>query len=261
MNDYGDYAPEIDYFVHRICTPSWEIEESHTVFIDLTYVVNGRARYRIDGKPITISAGDLICIPKGSLRRAASVPEDLMECYSINFTLFTHLGEEASLPFPMILNIGHQPDILSLYRDLNAEWLRREPGYGMKVRAFVLLILQRYFELIIYKTDSGLIDTRIKKAMRYITDHYAEPLTVKNLSELTGLNHIYFGNLFKQSTGMTFRQYLSSIRLNHAEDMLRSGEYNVNETAQLCGFSDIFYFSKVFKESRGISPSKFMIHN
>jgi AraC-like DNA-binding protein len=67
---------------------------------------------------------------------------------------------------------------------------------------------------------------------------------------------MYFGNLFKQQVGMSFRQYLTSIRLNQAENLLLSGEYRVGEVADLCGFSDAFYFSKVYRKEKGISPSK-----
>lgn len=134
--------------------------------------------------PLTVRAGDLLCIPQGSQRRAFCLPGELMECYSVNSTLHTHLGKQAALPFPMIQRIGARSDIIALYRDLNAEWLRREPGYGMKVRAIMLLILHRYFELLVYKTDSGLLDKRVEKAMRHITNHYAGPLTIQQLSEL-----------------------------------------------------------------------------
>ncbi len=53
---------------------------------------------------------------------------------------------------------------------------------------------------------------------------------------------------------MTFKQYLISLRLNYAENMLKSGEYSVSEVALQCGFSDIFYFSKLFKEKKGFRP-------
>ncbi len=258
VEDYGNCSPRIDYYVSRKCTPSWGIEESVIDFIDLTYVVRGSALYYIGSKKYKVSAGDLLCVPLGSLRSAESVPEDLMECHSINFLLYSHMGQAMALPFPLVCRIGHQPDIIGLYRDLNAEWLRRTPGYELKARAYTLLILQRYFELIVYKTDSGTIDTRIKKCIRYITDHYTDPISIHDLADLVGLNHVYLGNLFKQSTKMTFRQYLTSIRLNHAENMLRKGEYNVNEVALMCGYTDIFYFSKVFKENRGVSPSKML---
>jgi AraC-like DNA-binding protein len=256
LMNYDNLIPDMHYFVHRNSTPEWKIEESVINFIDVTYIVKGRAMYRIDNMDVNIEAGDLICIPKGSLRSAVTDPGNLMESYAANFHLKTLAGEEAAFPLPLLSHIGIHAGIITLYKDLNVEWLCREPGYQLKVRAFFLLILQRYLELIVYKNDSGMMDTRIRKAIRYITDHYAEPLTIGDLSEAAGLNPVYFGSLFKQSTGMSFRQYLTSIRLNQAENMLRLGESNVNEVAQYCGFSDIFYFSKVFKESRGVPPSK-----
>lgn len=252
---YTDYMPEIMYYVHRKCTYNWVIEQGCIDFIDLTYVAAGSAVYQIGSTNYRVTAGDLLCIPNGSVRSAAVIPDDLMECYCTNIGLRNQSGAEVALPFPLICSIGYRPDIIALYRDLNAEWLRRSPGFRLKVHAVMLTILHRYFELIVYKQDSGLMDKRVKKLLRYIADHYTEPMDVKELAKLAELNPVYLGNLFKQSTGMTFRQYLTSIRLNHAEDMLRSGEYNVNEAAALCGFSDVFYFSKVFKEKRGCAPS------
>jgi YesN/AraC family two-component response regulator len=169
--------------------------------------------------------------------------------------LYNHLGGECTLPFALLNPIGYRPEIISLFQSLNEEWLNRSPGYQMKVRAYVLLILQRYFELLMYESDSAQIDIRIKKCIQYITSHYMEPITIHDLAKLTNLNHVYLGELFKRSTNQTFRQYLTYIRLNQAEDILRSGEYNVTETAMMCGFTDVFYFSKAFKENRGVAPS------
>lgn len=256
MTYYDNIIPDMQYFVHRKSTPDWRIEESVINFIDVTYVVKGYATYSVDGKEVGVAAGDLLCIPKGSLRSAVTDPGDLIESYAANFHLRTLEGEEAPPPFPLLSHVGVHAGIVTLFKDLNVEWLCREPGYQLKVRAFFLLILQRYLELVVYKNDSGMVDTRIRKAIRYITDHFAEPLTIGDLSEAAGLNPVYFGSLFKRCTGMSFRQYLTSIRLNQAENMLRLGENNVNEVAQYCGFSDIFYFSKVFKDSRGVPPSK-----
>lgn len=258
MEIYEHASPDIGYFIYRNCTQGWRIEESIIDFIDLTYVVSGSAEYSVGDKKITVTGGDLLCIPKGSLRSATGTFNDPPESYAANFHYRAFDGGELDLPFPLICHIGYHADIVSLYRELNSEWLRREQGYRVKAKAHLLLILQRYFELIIYRNDSWMMDSRIKKAIRHITDNYAQQLTIGGVAAYAGLNHVYFGSLFRNETGMTFRQYLTGIRLNHAENMLRSGEYNVNETAMMCGFSDIFYFSKVFKEKKGVSPSKLM---
>ena len=254
--DHENWIPDINYIIHRKCTSDWKIENSIIDFIDVTYIVKGSAQYQIDHNNFNVSAGDLLCIPKGALRAALSSPHDLMECYAVNFQMRTLFGEDATLPFPLICHIGHHSDIVALYNELNYEWLRRAPGHRMKTRALFMFILQRFSELIIYQNDSGNIDKRIMKAIRYIAEHFNEPLTIQNVAQLSGLNQVYFGALFRQATSMTFRQYLTAIRLNQAENMLKSGEYNVNEAALHCGFSDIFYFSKVYKSIKGLCPSK-----
>jgi AraC-like DNA-binding protein len=253
---YNDLVPEIHYFIHRISTPTWLIEESRIDFVDLTYIVGGRAEYSVDSVVFPVKAGDLVCIPSGALRSAIGFPEDPVESYCVNGRMRLLSGGDIKLPFPVKTHIGMHPEIIDLCRELNAEWLSRDTGYGMRVRAIWLMILQRYFQLIVYKNDPSTVDNRIRKVLRYVIDHYTDPLTVQGMADLIGLSPWYFGNFFKKETGVSFRQYLTSIRLNHAEDMLRSGEYNVSEVAAACGFSNIFYFCKVFKESRGITPSR-----
>ncbi len=245
----------IDYYNHRICTPTWEITDNTITFVDITYVIGGQAEYTINGSKYTVSSGDLLCIPSGSQRSAVSCPEALMECYSINGIVRDINGKSFTLPLPLICNIGLQKDIIALYNDLNSVWRLRDPGYQLKARALYMMILQRYFQLIVYQKDTSIIDKRIKKVLHYMSNHYNEPITVQQMASLIHLSDMYFGNLFKQETGMSFRKFLTMIRMNRAEDMLYSGEYKINEIADACGFSDVFYFSKIFKENRGYAPS------
>ncbi|MGF7142084.1 AraC-like DNA-binding protein [Anaerotaenia torta] len=245
----------IEYFNHRICTPAWSISDTVISFVDITYVVKGQAEYTINGIKYTVSSGDLLCIPPGSQRSAVSCPEDLMECYSINGMVRDINGKDSAIPLPLLCNIGLHKDIIALYNDLSSVWRLRDPGYHLKARALYMMILQRYFQLIVYKKDTSIIDKRIKKVLHYMSNHYNEPITVQQMAELINLSDMYFGNLFKQETGMSFRKFLTMIRMNRAEDMLYSGEYRITEIADACGFSDVFYFSKIFKENRGYAPS------
>ena len=58
-------------------------------------------------------------------------------------------------------------------------------------------------------------------------------------------------------TGMSFHQFLLNARLNAAEDLLYTGRYTVNEVAELTGFQDASYFSRVFFRANGIRPGKY----
>ena len=119
-----------------------------------------------------------------------------------------------------------------------------------------MLIVCRYYEIILFKEYPMIIDARINKAVRYITDNYFEDLTIEKVSEVTGLHPNYFGVLFKDSTGLSFRQFLTAIRINYAENLLKGGLHNITEVAARCGFTDVCYFSRVYKKTRGIPPSK-----
>jgi AraC-like DNA-binding protein len=245
----------VDYFNHRICTVNWEIEEVVMDFVDITYIICGQAEYIIDKIKYTVSAGDLLCIPLGSTRSAARSPDNVMECYSINGKVRNIEGKDITLPLPLIYNIGLHKDILSLYSNLITVWTLKDPGYILRARGLYLMILQRYFQIIIFQKDTSIVDTRIKKVLHYISNHYKSPLTVHKMAEMINLSDMYFGTLFKQETGMSFRNFLTIVRMNRAEEMLYSGEYKIHEIADACGFSDVFYFSRIFKKHRGIAPS------
>ena len=60
---------------------------------------------------------------------------------------------------------------------------------------------------------------------------------------------------------MTFTEYLNTVRLNVAKDLLITSNYNLSEIAREAGYTDLSYFSKLFKKEYGISPSKYRKEN
>ena len=99
-------------------------------------------------------------------------------------------------------------------------------------------------------------DYRLKKALRYITSHYNEKIGVQKLAALANLEPHYFISFFRQKTGLSPHQYLIKLRIRNAYNMLRTGEYTTGETAESCGYSDIYHFYKQFKTVTGITPAK-----
>ncbi|MDR3173476.1 MAG: AraC family transcriptional regulator [Treponema sp.] len=130
----------------------------------------------------------------------------------------------------------------------------RQPGYGIKYRGILLLILHRLLELTVYNTPISGGDYRVQRIIRYIARHYAEKLRVKKLAALAGLNTAYFGVLFKQVTGFTVNRYIAMIRIQNAKNLLQSGGCRVAEAAEACGYQDMFHFYKQFKAITGVAP-------
>jgi len=246
----------IEYYIHRRTAPEWKLKDAYVQWTEINYIVDGCAEYTVNDIRYKVKKGDLLCTQKDTIRSANTYPDDLMECYCISGLVYNASFKEVPMPFPFLTHVGVHQDIISMYRNFDSIWAAREPGYELKARGLYMMILQRFLELVYFDEKTKKYNIRVRKAIDYIIEHYSENLSVQDVSKKVGLSASYFGSLFKEETGTSFHHFLNKIRLNRAEDMLRSSEYNVNEVAWACGFSDPFYFSKVYKENSGISPSK-----
>ena len=70
------------------------------------------------------------------------------------------------------------------------------------------------------------------------------------------MSKYYFCRAFKQATGQTVTQYINWVRCSHARRLLASGECNVGEAAERCGFHNLSYFTRVYRRQYGRVPSK-----
>jgi AraC-like DNA-binding protein len=250
-----DFFPDIRYVIYRKCTPAWEMPKQKLDAFNLTYILQGVAQYTINGETVDLEQGNLLVLPKGAIRKGITFPNQLMHCFSVDFTLFNTKNQEATLPFPVISQPGRHEDVIRLFHDLSFSWQYKQPGYTIKARGLFLQILHRFLELIVYKNDASITDSRIAKCIRYLSAHYSERITVKMMANMAGLNSTYFGLLFKQETGVSFNRYLIQTRIRNAEGMLGSGEYKVGNIAEACGFTDTSHFYKQFKMIKGFPPS------
>ena len=72
--DFNNMIPELHYYIHRKCTPNWKIEPHVIPFIDITYVIDGKAEYNIGGRTYIVKKGDLICIPQNTTDEKPAIP-------------------------------------------------------------------------------------------------------------------------------------------------------------------------------------------
>ena len=82
-------------------------------------------------------------------------------------------------------------------------------------------------------------------------------LNVKMLSELMNMNHVNFYRKIKGLTGQTATDFIRTVRLKRAAQLLKSNQYNVKEAMYMVGFTHRSYFSKMFKELFGVNPKDY----
>jgi AraC-like DNA-binding protein len=245
------FAAKVNYHVFRKCRPDWHVIPRLLDEYEITYLVEGKARYTVDGKDYELETGDILCLTDGMEKKAVTYPDNLMHCFSVNYDYMCPSPRSKPPSFPMISHIGLRKDIIDLFRELTVCWAGRQEGYMIKVGALLMLIIHRLSEILIYNIDTEAGDRRINKAIRYIMLHYSDKLTVKGLAMQVNLNETYFGRLFKEKMKMTVRQYITQVRVQNAEKMLQTGKHKVQEVAEHCGFSDVNHFYNSFRVLKG----------
>ena len=97
----------------------------------------------------------------------------------------------------------------------------------------------------------------VRKAMAYIHEHYAEPISREDIAGHIGVSSDHLTRCFRQETGLTPIAYLNRCRVNQAKTLLTAGDKSVTEIAHVVGFSDSNYFSRVFRREVGVSPTAY----
>jgi YesN/AraC family two-component response regulator len=97
----------------------------------------------------------------------------------------------------------------------------------------------------------------MRKAMAYVHEHYTEPISLKDVARYVGMSKEYLARCFHQETGVTLVTYLNRYRINQAKIHLAAGEKSLTEIALEVGFSSGPYFSRVFRQEVGKSPSEY----
>src|SRR6202035_4357111 len=109
---------------------------------------------------------------------------------------------------------------------------------------------QRLLDAAVSETASN----PVTQVITYIRGHLAEPLTVADLAERACLSPSAFAHLFRDVSGMSPYQFIKSLRLDRARDLLVCENMNVSEVARSVGYSSLSHFINEFKRHFGVTP-------
>jgi hypothetical protein len=110
-------------------------------------------------------------------------------------------------------------------------------------------------------TDSS-IDVKnetelIQNTKRFIEENYSERLTLEDIANEVHVNKAYLSRTFKAQTGENLFEYINRLKIKKAKIYIKKYNKKIYEVAQLLGFEDTAYFSRIFKKYEGISPKEY----
>ena len=98
---------------------------------------------------------------------------------------------------------------------------------------------------------------KINKVKSYIKENLLTPIKIAEVARTAGVSANNFSHFFKRHTQMNFSDYVNSVRIEEAMQLLCSSDYTIAEIAYLCGFSSPAYFNDVFKQYKEMTPGEF----
>lgn len=242
----NDFLPNVTYYVYKKCDDIWKLPHSLMLVCDLTFVLEGHATYYVNGKQFALNEGDAVFIHSGETRRAGDAD---MRCAAFNFKYTA----SQPLELPPVIQWKKSGALHTLLQEYRTEWTLREFCWESKCRALFIEIICEALRC----THPGLRSPLIRQMERYILDHLLEPITVREIAESVGRHPNYCGMVFRREKGCGLQEYIHRLRLEHAVNLMREGDLTIGEIALQSGYHDIYYFSRVFKNIKGVSPSAY----
>ena len=244
-------------------------------FDKIVLLLSGRVSYTVEGKRYFLKPGDILFvqhnmihkpdidpavpyervilwIDKDYLRRSGGESTDLSACFSLAHERSFHLLRASRT---------EQKVLHTLFQHLEDASISSERGHELLRDTYFLQLLlalnragerDRSDEL----RETYRYDPKIEDIMRYIEANPAEDLSVEALSRRYYLSHYYLMHRFKEVSGYTLHRYVNQKRLQHACELIRSGE-SIMKAAEQAGFQEYSTFLRVFRSSYHISPRAF----
>ena len=257
------FDPADDFYLHhgmdkKVAETGASWPHYHSLY-EIYFLEEGNCTYFIDNKIYNIQSGDVVIIPDGV----------------IHHTKYDNIKHSRIL---INCNRKYIPD--SFQTNISAgNYVYRNPFTVDETRRILQKTENEYnindsfsdeiischthslFYLLMRNSESCIdIDESnniIEKAVTYIRENFSSNITLSFLAKMFSVSPEHFSRIFKKETGLGFSKYLNSLRLQYAEQILRSSKnYSITKIAEICGFEDSNYFSKKFKEVYGISPKK-----
>lgn len=149
-----------------------------------------------------------------------------------------HLKHSLKVPFQIILS-GQCSDFNNV------------PQVVMRMRK---ASASQAFEL---EPTKGSGEKAIEVALQYIKEHYNEDLSLEKMASVVFLNPAYFSQLFKQKTGLGYKEYVTTLRLEQAKLLLLNPKLKLAEIAEHVGYQDMRHFTQMFRKRYHVTPTEY----
>ena len=220
------------------------IEPRNMHFIGI--MMNGKSVITLGEKKF-LSNPDCVYFFNQKDRYTCDILEAPSKSFSIHFTTTEPLDTE-SFVFP----VSNSTKIINLLQKAEKANISNDTLELYSLSYAVCSEINRLREKQYFPKDKRVIDSK-----EYIDANFNSPDCLDKVVERSGVCARRFCEIFRKVYNVTPNKYIIQRKIEYAKSLLSTGSFSVSDVSSICNFSDVYYFSKVFKKHTGISPSKY----
>ena len=215
----------------------------HKGIIDFTYN---------DGKKLRIKSGDILFLPYNIEYHSSWIESQNGHYFTVEFILEYPNGDNLNLFDDIHYLFNDTGKFRGIFEEMKNTVLNSAPGFHLKFQE-QLMHLFYIMAMHIKEADIRYID--IQSAISVIENNLNDELDINKLAEMCCMSPATFRRKFLKYSSMSPIKYRNFLRLTKARELIYTGLYQISEAAAIVGIDDVYYFSKLYKNQFGISPS------
>ena len=210
---------------------------------------------------MVVTAGHMVLYQPKEMQRYVYYGVDQTEVFWVHFTGSDVKNILKSYNIPLtghVFYTGQFPEYQNLFQKMIQELQMCRPHY----EELLSLHLRHLFILISRQLTGGhkapeYVQNEMEAAIRHFSENYNTDIIIDEYAASMHRSTAWFIRSFKQYTGMTPMQYIISVRIENAQRLLGTLDYNVTEVASIVGYDNPLYFSRLFKKQTGMAPTDY----
>ena len=218
---------------------------------ELVYYFSGHAEIFFNDQTVNVRDDHVFLLPMGTPTRYDVTRHKPGACIVVYFQADVPVSNDV-----FCADFAHNPNLRTLFKRLFSTWVGKNEGYYF---SSVSLLYKIFSEM----QSSSLVPKQHFEKIRPAVDHIherflLEDLKISDLAATCGMKESYFQRLFKEKYGVSPIKYIIQLKINHACELLELEQYSITQIADICNFSDVYFFSRQFKQYTGITPTQYI---
>ena len=226
---------------------------------EIVCLLTGMLEMTVAGHRMTVRPGDVVVIFPHVPHSYDVVTEDATGLAMIfspeTIGEFAHAFRTMQPISPLLSRRERPPELGGIIRSIVK--LSAEESSPLKL-GYVHLFLSYLFTAVkLLPREKNAHTGLCYQVLQYISEHFAEPLSLETTAHALGISRIHLSHIFSQQLRINFRQYINTLRIDRACILLRNPNYSISQIAYQCGYGNPRTFHRAFLAQCGMPPNRY----